>query len=292
MTKLCVLVDADMMRYSLGGVQMPHPFIKGEFVPASIEHIHYLCDVYINNSLEACGTDEYECVLSGVGNFRHEIAKQQPYKGNRSPGTTRPFHYDTVGNYLIERYNTVVVDGMEADDYIGIKVRSDPSKYASSSRDKDFKTFHGWHYSPACGNNQVEIPLHWIDEFSANHFFYYQLLIGDNTDNIPGCGIKDWRPWGIAHVIEYCNGAKVKIPRMMLRRKGVGDKTALAILKDATTVRELHDLVQAEYQALFPDNWEEVMLENARLLYVGQRPDNLFDWSWVDFDIKKEEIDD
>lgn len=288
MTKLIALIDADIMRYTLGGVKMPHPYLEGEFLPADPKHIEYLCDVYIEASLKAVGTDEYECVLSGKGNFRHDIATQQPYKGNRRPDKTRPFHYNTVGDYLLQHYNTVVVDGIEADDYIGSKMREGPDIYAVSSRDKDFGTVPGLHHRPACGNNQVEVPLHRINPFDAHHFFFYQLLIGDNTDNIMGCGKKLWMRWGIAHIVEYCNGAQVKIPNMELRRKGVGEKTALSLLKDCTTVQEMYDVVVQQYKKVFSDEWEDILLENARLLYIGQTPDNLFDWSWVDFTIEKE----
>ncbi|MCS5737527.1 hypothetical protein, partial [Herbiconiux daphne] len=145
------------------------------------------------------------------------------------------------------------------------------------SRDKDLKTVSGWHYRWACGEKQPEVLPHWISEFDAKHFFFYQMLVGDNTDNICGCGQRREVMWG---------------GKLTLRRKGIGEKAALQLLADCKTVQDLFDVVSQCYQNEFGETWEETMLENARLLYIGQTPDNLFDWSWLDYTLEKEFIDD
>jgi hypothetical protein len=57
-------------------------------------------------------------VLDGKGNFRKKYATKKTYKGNRKQD--RPPHFYEVKKLLIEKYNFVVVNGIEADDYLGI----------------------------------------------------------------------------------------------------------------------------------------------------------------------------
>jgi hypothetical protein len=47
-------------------------------------------------------------------NYRFEVAKTVPYKGNRV--APKPHHYNTIREYLISRHKAVVIEGKEADD--------------------------------------------------------------------------------------------------------------------------------------------------------------------------------
>lgn len=272
-----LLIDGDIYRYQFGSVAMAHPFLDGEFVPASADYIRHLVLNSIEEAIEATGADSYVVALSGKGNFRNEVATLQPYKGNRDPNSTRPFHYDTVGDYILNSHPNVLVHGIEADDWLGIEQRKDPENTCIASRDKDLKGVYGWHYRFACGANQPAVPIHWMSEEESMHFFFYQMLIGDNTDNIPGCGKKEWAKWGKTKIPCY-NGTVLEVPHWMQRRKGVGSKTALAILADTHTAQEMYDAIVPHYQKVYGDEWEAAMLENARLLYIGQTADKLFTW--------------
>ncbi|AVP40120.1 5'-3' exonuclease [Escherichia phage myPSH2311] len=44
----------------------------------------------------------------------------------------------------------------------------------------------------------------------------------------------------------------------------------------------MYHIVRMEYYKKFDTEDEEKMLENARLLFVGQTPEDLFDWTWLD----------
>ena len=290
--KKLLLFDADISRYSLGSIQARHPFLEGEFIPAPAKQICRLVDDLIKNSCKACYTDRYICVLSGSGNFRNEIAKQVEYKGNRNNSKGRPFHYDTVTNHIIENHPHIIIDGHEADDYMGYMQYDDwlphfkengfdidPDKLVTiiGSRDKDLRTVQGWHYSWSCGSKQPEKPLYYISPSQAMYKLFYQMLIGDNTDNILGCGVRKLVPWGK----EIGEDGEMK-PKMMLRRKGVGEKTADAILQACEKVSDMKEAVINEYKEVFPDNTEEILLENARLLFIGQKADHMFEWEWLD----------
>lgn len=247
--------------------------MDGEFLPANEGRIKELLEGNIQNTLSAVNSTSYICSFSGNGNFRNDVAKQEPYKGNRDPNSTRPFHYDTVYDYVVSNHPSITVDGMEADDWLGIEQRANPYETVICTRDKDMGTVYGWHYRWACGKYQPERPLHWITPFEAKLFFFQQMLTGDTTDNILGCGVRKEVMWG---------------GKLQLRRKGVGPKEAEDLLKSCETVGDMLNVVTDEYKKIFSDNYGEVMLENARLLYIGQTPNNLFDWSWLNLNLNKD----
>lgn len=274
-----VLLDMDLARYQYGSIKMPHPYAgygsvpESYKIPASPDFVNKLIEDLVKEVLYSCNAKDYICVLSGSGNFRNEISKQSVYKGNRNPNQDRPYHYKTVGDYVIANHPHVIVDGYEADDWIGIEQRKDLKNTITASRDKDLDGFPGWHYRWACGAAQPAKPVRWISPYEAVFFFFQQMLTGDNTDNIVGCGIRSEVKWGEG---------------LVLRRKGVGKVKAITLLSECNTVRQMYSTVLKEYIKVFGDNAEEVMLENARLLYIGQTPDNLFNWDWIDYYLERD----
>ena len=289
-----VLLDADILCYQLGASMMPHPFLEGVLLPLSASTVCDLVDDMINYIREACGTQDVLCMITGENNFRIEVAKQVPYKGKRDHSVTRPEHYDTVKAHILNSYPHVLAEGREADDVMGElqlkdwKEKEDKIAALSTiiaSRDKDLRTIPGLHYSWSCGIKQPEKPLYYIPLDRAMHMFFYQMLIGDSTDNIIGCGIQKEVKWGFVKEdgVPVLDEAGNKIPAYVLRRVGVGSKHAIAILEGCKTVRDMKEAVTESYKEVFGDGYEDVMLENARLLYIGQQPDNLFEWSWLDY---------
>lgn len=272
-----VLIDADIFRYQVGSIQVPHPYVENEKVPAALSIIHNSLGSLIYEVFEDSKADDYLFTFTGDNNFRFDIAKQEPYKGNRE-STEKPYHYKSVEEYIMDGYSNIqTTDGNEADDLLGILQRSDIENTIIASRDKDLWTVPGWHMRWSCGENQPKVAPHWITPYHANRFFFEQLLHGDNTDNIMGCGIRKEVKWG---------------GRMMLRRKGVGEKGAIKIIAECENVEQMLEAVTEEYKKVFGEDYEEVMLENARLLYIGQTKDNLFNWDWLDLTIKKDLDDD
>lgn len=152
---------------------------------------------------------DYQGYLTGSNNYRMEIAKEAPYKGNRS--APKPQHYELLREYLVKSWGFEVVDGQEADDAIGIKAYdSDIEDYMIYSIDKDLDMIRGWHY------NFNKDHKYFVDEDDTLRTFYKQVLTGDRVDNIPGL-------------------------------KGIGPKKADKILGDALTEQELFTAVLAAY---------------------------------------------
>lgn len=119
-----------------------------------------------------------------AGNFRSDIAKIQPYKGNRK--SVKPFHYHNIRKLLTDKYGALLISGQEADDAISIeatrlaKVNGTHDNHAIVSIDKDFLQVPGYHY------NITKRTLTYVDHETGYKAFLKQLLTGDETDNIPG----------------------------------------------------------------------------------------------------------
>jgi hypothetical protein len=261
------LLDADIFLYELGSIEMPHPFLGAEVtMPCSELKIEELLDGRIEQIKEAIGATRLEFFLTGKGNFRFEVSNLEPYKGNRS-GATKPFHWQTVNDLIREEHDPFEATGNEADDSIILRKRELAAKGIKAvicSRDKDLRMEEGWHYSWPCGEYQAERALYYISEEGGRVWFYTQLLTGDTTDNILGCGK---RVDGV-----YKSGKRQG--QSYRKRKGVGPKRAEEIVRGVNEELDLFRLVCGEYIKVFGDKAEDRLLEMGKLLYIGQTYDN------------------
>lgn len=271
------LIDGDVIRYELGAVCLDHPYVKGAKIPAPANFIKNLVDAKIEEITDATGVDDFVVYFTGGGNFRFDIATVQPYKGNRAD-FQKPYHWKTVDFILKDQFKCKTIEGSEADDALALRqfesledMKDGGIKTVICSRDKDLRMTEGYHYSWACGKNQPEKPLYWVTKLEGHKFFFKQMLTGDGTDHILGCAIKE--------KMVYKSGAKKG--QECIRRKGVGPAKADKLLAEGETCQEWYNIVQLEYKNIYPDNWEDIMMENARLLYIGQTYENRFEWDWL-----------
>ncbi len=274
------LFDCDILRYEIGAVCLDHPFVKGARIPAPASFIKDLVLSRIEGVMDAVGADDCIMYFTGAGNFRFDIATIQPYKGNRSD-LSKPYHWKTVDFIIREAFEGKIVDitGTEADDALGLKqgelLLEGRTTSAICSRDKDLRMREGWHYSWGCGQNQPEKPLYFINYLEGMKFFFQQMLTGDSTDHILGCGRRELKV--------YKSGEKEG--QEYTRRVGVGPKKAVSLLDEGTSIQEWYNIVKAEYEAIYEEDHERIMLENSRLLFIGQAgKDNMFDWSWLEIE--------
>lgn len=200
-------------------------------------------------------TDSRVLILSGKTNWRDKVATLLPYKGNRDP-THKPVHYQAIRDYMVDAHGARVTDGIEADDMCAMlgweqyrKEMGRADGYCIASIDKDLDQIPGWHF------DYLKKVFYYIDAEDAAKSFWQQVLSGDPTDNIGGC-------WKI----------------------GAG--------KAKTMIEEWESLSPAEIWSNIVDKYREsqeskgcpykdrdaeaVALENARLLYLQQRPDELW----------------
>lgn len=161
----------------------------------------------LENTLNVLGISEYKLYISGRGNFRDDI--YEDYKANRDT-LGKPKYYRDIRRYLREIWNAETVNGMEADDAIGISAMAIPESVIVAV-DKDLDQIPGDHYNWVKGENYTVSPKEGL------RFFYEQLLSGDATDNIPGID-------------------------------GIGPVKAKKALAECTTPKECAQLVHAMYE--------------------------------------------
>lgn len=263
-------IDGDVLRYELGNVAMAKEQLFDIFVerPWPDCDVHELVDKRITSIIEKVGADAFEVYLTGPGNYRESVATIKPYKGQRV-GLVKPYHWETVSRRLKEHWGAITVNGIEADDWLGVRGTEEGENYTACSRDKDIRQIGECrHYSWPCGENQPEVGPFTIDGLGVvgasfklygkekptkswkltghgNAFFWGQLLCGDSVDNIPGC-------------------------------KGVGPAAIPDLFRDCKTDEDYFKVCVYQYHRKYGNTWREVLVENARLLHL------IRDRAWLD----------
>lgn len=156
------LVDADVLVHRAC-------YSKEDF----IQTIEY-CDLVVSRIFEKFESTPH-LFLSGSNNFRYKVATILPYKGNRKK--EKPRYYWDIREYLTDYYQAEIVDGMEADDALGIRASPDS---VICSNDKDLNQIPGWHY------DFTKDYLYYTNQEQSDFYFFKQMLVGDSIDNIPG----------------------------------------------------------------------------------------------------------
>ena len=155
------------------------PMVKGTEAD-TIKQVDKLMNYIVGETVVFPTEDNLECYLTGKGNFRYEVAKTAPYKGNRKD-VVKPTNLPAARQHLIDKWGAVVSQGEEADDLIGIaSCIGDPETTVVCTIDKDMMQLHGWNF------NFVKNEWSYISVDEGNKFFYTQILTGDNADNIKG----------------------------------------------------------------------------------------------------------
>ena len=250
------LIDGDMIRYTLGfACQEVWP--SGAIETSPEHQWKRSVDLFLKGIVAGSGSSGPPKVyLTGKGNFREAVAKKKPYKGTRK--AEKPALYEEISTYLIDTWAAEVIEGMEADDALAINQTEDT---IICSNDKDLRMVAGWHYSWPVGDRIGERLPYAVDtlgsitatlkeggkikkvEATGLRMFYYQLLIGDSVDNIPGC------------------------PK-------VGPVKAYEALYTLDTETEMYNLCLSMYQDKYPENALEELLEQAHLLWMVDELDN------------------
>jgi len=267
------LLDGDIFLYEIGACAH-YTDDEGEEQIRSFDFVLELLEGRIQEICEAVGATEPPTIFfTGKGNFRFEVAKTKPYKGNRKD-VEKPFHHENIKLYLESEYECITATDCEADDELAMAQVADLEEsipYDSSvynkeeartvicTRDKDLRMIPGWHYGWECGL-QPEFPLQWVSELgtltpkydkddkfkdlkgTGLKWFYAQLLMGDSTDNIPGC-------------------------------PGVGPKKAWELLSELSTEKEMYSKVLSAYFDRVGLGHSTVMLEQAYLLWMVRERD-------------------
>lgn len=218
---MLALIDGDIVCYRCAAVN--------ENAAAGIAK--WQADQLLNRILEDCNADDWTIYLSGDNNFRYQLYPE--YKANRKD-MVKPKHLEVLREHLVLEWNGTIVDGIEADDALGIRQCTTSSDSVICSIDKDLRQISGNHYHFV--NRQWSNIS--VDEGWRN--FYYQVLTGDATDNIKGC-------------------------------RGYGPVKSEAALRNAnpqTVDGFFLACKQAYIDTYGPELWQSELELNAKLLYI------------------------
>jgi hypothetical protein len=253
LSELTPLIDGDILVYRCGfaadgqlkrELKEERPDWSAEEIKAEMDKIDYLdfalgnVKTTINDVLTSrFNTDRYRLFLTGVGNYREQIATILPYKGNRDPDY-KPKYYKEIKQYLRDVWNAETIDGREADDALGC------AQWAAKDRstiivsiDKDLDQIPGNHY------NWVKQEFYTVSLEMANLMLFRQMLTGDRVDNIPGID-------------------------------GIGDVRAEKLLAaHSYQLEPVREAVKNCYRNQYGENWEQAYLEVGSLLWIQRVED-------------------
>ena len=174
-----IIFDADSLVYATsfscqkkeddGSISVVEPFI-----------LYSRIDKAVADIMKELNQSEIQVFLTSDGkdNFRHQIAKTKPYKGNRT--APRPVYYDQARDRLVRMWGATIITGMEADDAVSIAQWQSGFAHITASIDKDH-----WQ-TPTRFYDYRNKKKYKIGPDKANLWFWMQTLIGDTSDNIPG----------------------------------------------------------------------------------------------------------
>lgn len=224
---MTALIDGDYLLYIV-----PHK-MKGlsdslsDFTKEIDNNFQWICD--------QCQTDHFLLFLT-EGSFRHRIARSKQYKGNRV--SRKPMFFHDLKLYLYDTYFAISVEDLEADDLVIMyhkRLKDEGTPNVIVSPDKDLYQVPGQFYNPQKDHHKM------IEKKEAAWNFWYSMLCGDSSDNIPGV-------------------------------KGVGDKTARKILDqedDATSVASYRRAVHDTYiSKMGMKEGVNAFAENFNLLFI------------------------
>ena len=219
---MLALIDADVLTYRVGFATQK--LVDSELLVEPVHHGYHLIKTNMVKILNGSKADTYRLFLTAndKSNYRFDIAKTKPYKGNRV--APKPVHYQALRDYMVDHWGAEVVSGKEADDAMGIAQMQGQGKTIICGIDKDLLMIPGLHYNFVTDTHYKfedpgELFVHKKGKILGGglKFFYAQMLMGDSADNIPGL-------------------------------KGVGPMKALALLEKLDTEEEMLYTVRKEYE--------------------------------------------
>jgi hypothetical protein len=191
----------------------------------------------IKNIIQGCRGQgkRFVVCMSGTSNFRDRVATIQPYKGNRV-GFEKPYHFDMLREWLMDKPYTIVSEDEEADDLLS---RALLEGHTIATIDKDLNNTPGTHY------NLNSKQLYEVSEDEARRNFYTQFLVGDTADHIPGI-------------------------------KGIGPKKAEKLFEECDDAIDYENVLMPIFKKEYGGRWFEALTEVGRLLWMRREENEMW----------------
>ena len=174
-----LLIDSDFLAYKAAqaceiGIDFGEDVIIAQ---SQFSEVLKVFNNELNKVTKAMMEDDFILYFSSTKNFRKKIYPD--YKGHRMK--RKPLGYKRLVNYCRENHNFKLIEGLEADDTIGIEATrfADPSNIIVSP-DKDMRQIPSalWNLT----DDVVE-----ITKDDGDRWHLIQSLSGDPTDGYSGC---------------------------------------------------------------------------------------------------------
>lgn len=176
-----LLIDSDFILWKIlpNKKQTPEEIEKyGDYSQRTFEDICNGLDWFINDKiLVPTQATEYIGFLGGYGNFRKEIAPTT-YKANRVD-MEFPKWFSEAKQYLVDKWKFITVDGIEAEDAVGICLTKYPDAIIVRV-DHDLDQLPGTHYNP------IKEEFTEISKEQAEYNQWKQCLTGCVSDRVQG----------------------------------------------------------------------------------------------------------
>lgn len=260
-----VLIDGDLLVFAICAA-IEYGREEGEF---ELSQVTKVIDKRIAEIQKRVKARFYRIYFSHTNNFRKTIDPE--YKSNRKD-VWRPTTLLPAIEYCMTNHKGIKQNGLEADDLLVADI-NDRSIVASLDKDipQNVGHYYKWETSTA-GERFIEVEktnpfgdVVMIQKANKKDydgkgikFFCHQLLIGDPTDGIMGCGVKQ----------ELIYKSGLKKGEVYQRRVGVGAGQAYELLQHCKTYGEAIQIVIKEYKKVFGEDWEEQLLLNGRCLHM------------------------
>lgn len=220
------IIDGDMIAYRCAASCEEEPLdIALERADSLIERILY-----------ETGSGAQEMYLTGSNNFRYDI--NPLYKADRKD-KPRPKWLQDVREHLVVGWGARVSDGNEADDEMGISQCQGDGNTVIVTNDKDLLMIPGHHFNPVTGEHRV------ISPHQGMQNFYFQMIMGDTSDNIFG----------------FDGKKRSKVPKFL--------EPTIALLMDCKDEREMYEFVLNLYDEANP--YETQFYMNADCLWIQRK---------------------
>ena len=233
------IIDADGLLFYAGWAYREQLTRVGEM--AAKERV----DKLIKRILDKINATHYIGFYGKPGSktFRHNWVTLRPYKGNRHEEPWQTFFKPRIKNHFGEKWGFHGVENIEADDAVVIAFHhfKDEWDIIMVGEDKDAQQI-GEHTQFNPNSSHFKIIQHTQEE--GRKFFWYQMLVGDNTDNIPG--------------VEGVGKANIAV------------KTLNELVNPSE--EEMYELVRHEYLKKYGKEYLYYMLENYILLKMLTKP--------------------
>jgi len=227
------IIDGDMVCYRCAASCEEEPLeVALERADSLIERIMY-----------ETGAGVQECYLTGSNNFRYDI--NPAYKADRKD-KPRPRWLQDVRTHLVVGWGARVSDGNEADDEMGISQCAGDGNTVICTNDKDLLMIPGHHFDPVKGVHRI------ISPHEGMQNFYYQMIMGDTSDNIFG----------------FDGKKRSKVPKFL--------EPTISMLMEMDSEQDMFDYVYDLYQQQSEDSVRANFVMNAQCLWIWRKPGGMW----------------